>query len=162
MSGPTSAAGLHQGSAPLMEGPGLRRVPAPVLPGTPWSALAPMQDVTALPFMRVVAARAVPDLFFTEFFRVHAHSRLEPPILRAITANSTGRPVFAQLIGEDPVAMVRTCHELQQYPIAGIDLNLGCPAPKVYRKNVGGGLLREVSTVDRLLGRLREAKRLRR
>ena len=33
--------------------------------------------------------------------------------------------------------------ELQQYPIAAVDLNLGCPAPIVYRKCAGGGLLRE-------------------
>src|SRR5690606_10949507 len=37
------------------------------------------------------------------------------------------------------------------------DLNMGCPAPKVYKKNVGGGLLRETDKVDRLLGRMRDA-----
>ena len=36
------------------------------------TALAPMQDVTGLPFMTVVARRGAPDFFFTEFFRVHA------------------------------------------------------------------------------------------
>jgi tRNA-dihydrouridine synthase len=41
-------------------------------------------------------------------------------------------------------------------PLA-IDLNLGCPAPRVYRKNVGGGLLRDPERVDRILGALREA-----
>ena len=41
--------------------------------------------------------------------------------------------------------------------MAGIDLNMGCPAPKVYRKNVGGGLLRDLPHVDALLGALRDA-----
>ena len=36
------------------------------------TALAPMQDVTSLPFMQVVARRGSPDFFFTEFIRVHA------------------------------------------------------------------------------------------
>jgi tRNA-dihydrouridine synthase len=47
--------------------------------------------------------------------------------------------------------------ELQQYPIVAIDLNLGCPAPVVYRKCAGGGLLREPRRVDAILGALREA-----
>ena len=51
--------------------------------------------------------------------------------------------------------MVRTIKLLQKYPIAGIDLNMGCPAPKVYRKNVGGGLLRDPAKIDELLGVMR-------
>ena len=105
-------------------------------------ALAPMQDVTGLGFMRTIARRGPPDFFFTEFFRVHAHSKLDEEILESITQNPTEVPVFAQLIGENLDDMGRTVEELEKYPIAGIDLNFGCPAPRVYRKNVGGGLLR--------------------
>jgi tRNA-dihydrouridine synthase B len=39
--------------------------------------------------------------------------------------------------------------------VAGIDLNMGCPAPRIYRKNVGGGLLRDPDKIDRILGELR-------
>jgi tRNA-dihydrouridine synthase len=53
--------------------------------------------------------------------------------------------------------MVRTVKELLKYPIAGIDLNMGCPAPKIYKKNVGGGLLRDPAKVDELIGALRDA-----
>ncbi|MSU46414.1 MAG: tRNA-dihydrouridine synthase family protein [Lacunisphaera sp.] len=116
-----------------------------------------MQDVTDLPFMRVVAHYGAPDFFFTEFFRVHAQSRPEKHILRSLTENRTGRPIFAQLIGEHVPDMVRTIKELLHYPVAGIDLNLGCPAPKIYKKNVGGGLLRDPARVDELLGALRDA-----
>jgi len=38
-----------------------------------------------------------------------------------------------------------------------VDLNLGCPAPVVYRKCAGGGLLREPRRVDAILGALRDA-----
>lgn len=116
-----------------------------------------MQDVTDLAFMRVIAHYGAPDYFFTEFFRVHAKSRPERHIVRSIAENSTGRPVFAQLIGEDIHHLNRTVRELLALPVAGIDLNLGCPAPKVYKKNVGGGLLRDPDRIDAILGALREA-----
>lgn len=123
--------------------------------GLPLTALAPMQDVTDLAFMGVIAHYGAPDYFFTEFFRVHGQSRPEKHILRSIDENATGRPIFAQLIGEDLTHLARTAEELQRHPIAGIDLNLGCPAPKVYKKNVGGGLLRDLPKVDEILGMLR-------
>src|SRR3954468_998033 len=125
--------------------------PAPIL------ALAPMQDVTDLPFMRLMAGYGGPDLFYTEYFRVHPTSNLEKPILASITENDTGRPVIAQMIGNDIPALVRTARELQEHPVAAVDLNLGCPAPVVYRKCAGGGLLREPKRIDAILGALREA-----
>src|SRR6185503_924769 len=120
-------------------------------------ALAPMQDVTDLPFWKLMTAYGGVNVYFTEYFRVHPTSNLEPWILRSITDNPTGRPVIAQMIGNDIPALVRTAQELQQYPIAAVDLNLGCPAPVVYRKCAGGGLLREPRRVDAILGALRQA-----
>jgi len=134
-----------------------RPLPPGQQPGGPLTALAPMQDVTDLAFMRVITHYGAPDYFFTEFFRVHAQSRPEKHILRSIDENATGRPVFAQLIGEDIRHLVRTVEELLQHNVAGIDLNLGCPAPKVYKKNVGGGLLREPAKVAEILAALRAA-----
>ena len=92
-----------------------------------------MQDVTDLPFMRLMAQYGGPDVFVTEYFRVHVDSLPEPEIVRSITENRTGIPVIAQMIGQDVPSLVRTARELQRYPIAGIDLNLGCPAPVVCR-----------------------------
>ncbi|AFZ58513.1 tRNA-dihydrouridine synthase family protein [Anabaena cylindrica FACHB-243] len=123
----------------------------------PFTALAPMQDVTNLWFMKVIAHYGSPDYFFTEYFRVNDTSRLNRNILAAITENDTGRPVFAQMIGESIPDLVRTAKELCKYNIAGVDLNMGCPAPRIYRKNVGGGLLREPEKVDQILGELRAA-----
>ncbi len=123
----------------------------------PLLALAPMQDVTTLQFMRVIARYGGPDVYWTEYFRVHGDSRPEKWILESITKNPTGKPVVAQLIGNDIPALIRTARELQKYPIAAIDLNLGCPAPIVYRKCAGGGLLREPEKIDAILGALRDA-----
>ena len=125
--------------------------PGPIL------ALAPMQEVTDLPFWRLIARYGGADVYFTEYFRVYPGSRLQRHILESITANPTGRPVVAQMIGNDIPSLVRTARELQQYPIAAVDLNLGCPAPVVYRKCAGGGLLRDPEKVDAILGALREA-----
>ena len=134
-----------------------RRLPAGQVAGGPLTALAPMQDVTDLAFMSVITHYGAPDYFFTEFFRVHAQSHLEKHILRSIDDNATGRPVFAQLIGEDITHLVRTAQQLLEHRMAGIDLNLGCPAPKVYKKNVGGGLLREPAKIAEILRALRDA-----
>jgi tRNA-dihydrouridine synthase B len=123
----------------------------------PLLALAPMQDVTTLQFMRVIARHGGPEVYWTEYFRVHGDSRPEKWILQSITENPTGRPVVAQLIGNDIPALIRTARELQKYPVAAIDLNLGCPAPIVYRKCAGGGLLREPQKIDAILGALRDA-----
>jgi tRNA-dihydrouridine synthase len=129
----------------------LLRADAPVL------SLAPMQDVTTLEFMRVVARYGGPDVYWTEYFRVHGDSRPEKWILDSVTKNPTGRPVVAQMIGNDIPALVRTARLLQKHPVAAIDLNLGCPAPIVYRKCAGGGLLREPQKIDAILGALRDA-----
>lgn len=124
---------------------------------TPILALAPMQDVTNLPFMQVVQQYGGPDYYVTEYFRVHADYSLEQKILSSITENKTGRPVYAQLIGQDTEALVRVAKELQAYPIAGIDLNLGCPAPVVCRKDAGGGLLRKREHMEQIIASLRDS-----
>jgi tRNA-dihydrouridine synthase C len=125
--------------------------------GRPLLALAPMQAVTDLAFWRVLARRGGPDVYLTEYFRVHADSRPEPWILRSIDENPTGRPVVAQLIGRDIPALCRTAADLEAHAVAGIDLNLGCPAPVVCRKDAGGGLLRRPREAGRIIAALREA-----
>jgi tRNA-dihydrouridine synthase B len=124
---------------------------------TPFLVLAPMQDVTDAPFWHLMHRYGGADVYWTEYFRVHAVSRPEKWILKSIAENSTGKPVIAQMIGNDIPSLIRTAKELEKLPVAAIDLNLGCPAPIVYRKCAGGGLLREPQRIDSILGALREA-----
>jgi tRNA-dihydrouridine synthase B len=124
---------------------------------SPFLALAPMQDVTDGAFWKLMHRYGGADVYWTEYFRVHAVSRPEKWIVESIEQNVTGKPVIAQMIGNDIPSLVRTAKELQQLPVAAIDLNLGCPAPIVYRKCAGGGLLREPQRIDSILGALREA-----
>jgi tRNA-dihydrouridine synthase B len=123
----------------------------------PLLALAPMQEVTDGKFWTLVHRYGGADVYWTEYFRVHSTSTPERKIVEAIIGNTTGRPVIAQMIGNDIPELVRTARFLQQLPIAAIDLNLGCPAPIVYRKCAGGGLLREPERIDAILGALRDA-----
>ena len=125
--------------------------------GAPVLSLAPMQDVTDLPFWRLMSKYGGADLYFTEFFRVTPHYVPEKNILRSIIENPTGRAAVAQIIGNDLDAMARTAKALEKHAVAAIDLNLGCPAPVVYRKCAGGGLLRDLPRVDALLAALRDA-----
>ena len=124
--------------------------------GAPILALAPMQDVTDLAFWKLMAGYGGADVYVTEYFRVYPGSHLNRNILESVLKNPTGKPVVAQMIGNDIPSLVRTARELQEYPIAAVDLNLGCPAPVVYRKCAGGGLLRDIAKVDAILGALRE------
>ena len=80
----------------------LLAAPAPVL------ALAPMQDVTDLPFWQLMTRYGGADLYYTEYFRVHVDSRLNKTILRSLTENPTGRPAIAQMIGNDIPSRVCT------------------------------------------------------
>ena len=156
----TSVLGVVEPTGDSLEGVACQRYFSmhDLLPANrPALVLAPMQDVTDLPFMRVIARRGAPDWFVTEYFRVHPDSVTHPYILRSITENQTGKPVFAQMIGSDVESLVRTAKQLATLPVADIDLNLGCPAPIVCRKNAGGGLLRDPEQIDRLLGSLRDA-----
>jgi len=125
-------------------------------PSRPVLALAPMQDVTDWAFWKLMASYDGPDIYFTEYFRVTEGYRPERSILRSITENPTGKPAVAQIIGNDVGWMVKTAQRLERHPVAAVDLNLGCPAPVVYRKCAGGGLLRDPDRVDELLGALRE------
>jgi tRNA-dihydrouridine synthase B len=123
----------------------------------PFLALAPMQEVADGSFWTLIHQYGGADVYWTEYFRVHSTSTPEKKIVEAITRNTTGRPVIAQMIGNDIAELVRTAKFLQQLPVAAIDLNLGCPAPIVYRKCAGGGLLREPDRIDAILGALRDA-----
>ncbi|MBR4597058.1 MAG: tRNA-dihydrouridine synthase family protein [Opitutales bacterium] len=123
----------------------------------PVCALAPMQDITDFGFMSVIAECGAPDFFVAEYFRVHEFSTLEKSVLKTVLSSPASKPVAAQIIGEDEFHIARTISLLKKYPqIKYLDLNIGCPAPKVYRKNVGGGLLKEPKKIRSILKAMRE------
>ena len=70
-----------------------------------------MQDVTDLAFWRLISTYGGPDLYFTEYFRVHATSTLEKHILQSILENPSGKPVIAQMIGSSRETVSRTMRD---------------------------------------------------
>jgi tRNA-dihydrouridine synthase B len=130
-------------------------------PNRPLLILAPMQDITDLPFWRVMGHYGGPDVYYTEYFRVHRDSRPEKQILRSIEENPNDKPIIAQMIGQDLEALRWTAGELQQRKIVGIDINFGCPAPIVCKKEAGGGLLRNPVKMDAIMREVRDAVHLR-
>ena len=114
-----------------------------------------MQDITGPAFMALISRFGAPDFFVTEYLRVHATSGIDAPIAACLEKGAFPRPVVVQLLGEDTVHLARSARELQRRGAAGIDLNLGCPAPKVFRKKVGGGLLRDLDKIKEILRVLR-------
>lgn len=122
-------------------------------------ALAPMQDVTDLAFMRTLARiGSLPDFFVTPYFRSTSTTcALAEENLRMIRENETGCPIHAQLAGSDAAALVRDATELLKLPVAGINLNAGCPSPLVNRHGAGAALLRDMDNFREVLLRLRDA-----
>jgi tRNA-dihydrouridine synthase len=115
-----------------------------------------MQDVSVLPLWRCLERRGGPDIYVTEYLRVHRDSHPEKWILRSIRDLETEKPIMAQMIGNDPEHLVRTAKEIQRLvPCAGIDINLGCPAPTVCGKQAGGALLRNHELIRRIAVELR-------
>jgi tRNA-dihydrouridine synthase B len=119
--------------------------------------LAPMQNITHLAFWKVAHHYGGPDIYFTEYFRVHSSSRPEKHILACLKNNPSSRPAIAQMIGQSLPDLVRTAEALIDSGAAAIDLNVGCPAPIVCRKSSGGGLLRHLERLEDILQALRQA-----
>jgi len=118
------------------------------------SFLAPMQDISDRGFMRIVDSFGRPDFFIAEYFRIHEFFEFEPHILDSILWSSDR--VCAQFIGESETHIARAISVLKKYSgVKMLDLNLGCPAPKIYRKNVGGGLLRSPEKIRSILNVMR-------
>ncbi len=116
-----------------------------------------MQDVTDLAFMRTLArAGALPDVFVTAYFRSTATTcAFGEANVRCIRENETGVSIWAQLAGSDAAALLRDARALMREPIAGVDLNAGCPSPLVNRHGAGAGLLREPENFSSIMQALR-------
>lgn len=127
----------------------------------PWVmilALAPMQDVTDSAFMRTLQRLgSLPDFFVTPYFRsTRTTCAMAEEPLRCIMENPTDAPVWAQLAGSETAALLRDAQALLQLPVAGINLNVGCPSPLVNRHGAGAGLLRDLPLLREVCIALRE------
>lgn len=136
--------------------------PAPLMTAfdsPPLLALAPMQDVTDLPFLRTLQRlHCLPDFIVTPYLRSTTTSCVMPDsIIRCITDNPTPCPIWAQLAGSEVEPLLRDVATLQKLPIAGFNLNAGCPAPLVNRHGAGAALLKNPTHLRRICRAMRDA-----
>ncbi|MDR2454506.1 MAG: tRNA dihydrouridine synthase DusB [Bifidobacteriaceae bacterium] len=103
-------------------------------------ALAPMAGVTDLPF-RTLCRSFGPGLFTTEMVTCRALLEGGERTWRRLRQAAGQRPRSAQLYGVDPEVVAAAARLVVERDLADhIDLNFGCPAPKVTRQGGGAAL----------------------
>ena len=118
--------------------------------------LAPMRTLTQGPFWEILNHYGPPDAYVSEFVRVHENFTIDEGWIEESLLSAGSCPLWIQLMGNDESALARNVELLQRYPIEGIDLNVGCPAPKIFKKQAGGGLLKDLTLLNRLVRTLRQ------
>lgn len=102
--------------------------------------LAPMAGVTDLPFRLIIKEEGC-GLVCGEMVSAKALVYGNRNTYRMLTVDPRERPVSIQLFGSDPDTMARAAAILATYPVDLIDLNMGCPVPKVVKNGEGAALL---------------------
>lgn len=110
--------------------------PRPVL-------LAPMEDVTDLPFRRLCKGYGA-DLMYTEFVSADAIIRDVKSSMKKLDIDPAERPVGIQIYGREIEPMVEAAKIVEMSNPDIIDLNFGCPVKKVAGKGAGAGMLRDI------------------
>ncbi len=111
---------------------------------TPPVFLAPMAGVTDHPF-RVLCRRYGVGLVYTEFVSANGVVRESARTLELVRFTPDERPIGIQVFGEEPETIARSAALLAgRFQPNLIDLNFGCPVPKVTKKGAGGAMLRDL------------------
>ncbi len=118
--------------------------------------LAPMAAISNAPF-RLIAKECGSGLTTTE--EMDAFSLLmETPRAHDMAAYyPRERPLAMQLLGKDPQALVRAALCCEELGADIVDLNMGCPMPKITSKGKGAALMKDVLGTARLLRAMRQS-----
>ena len=118
--------------------------------------LAPMAGVTDLPF-RLLCKEQGCGLTVTEMVSAKAilyHNRNTEELLRTEPAE---QPVAVQLFGSDPAIMAEIAAQVAEGPYAIIDVNMGCPVPKIVKNGEGSALMRDPRKAQAVLAAMVKA-----
>lgn len=109
----------------------------------PLLALAPMAGYTNQPFRRICKFYGA-DVLYSEMASATALSYGGKKTLELLRFGESERPYVVQLFGNDP-KYFRNAARIVTEKIRpdGIDINMGCPAPKVYKTGAGAALFRD-------------------
>lgn len=109
----------------------------------PIVALAPMADMSDLPFCLICKERGTP-LMFREMVSSEAIVRLNPKTLKMATFDERERPLVQQIFGSNPAVMAEAARIIEErfHPDA-IDINMGCPVYNLVSNFNGASLIRD-------------------
>lgn len=118
--------------------------------------LAPMAGVTDKAF-RLITKPFGPALMYTEMVSgkgLHYKSNKTSALLEA---EDTEKPVAAQIFGHDPEIMGEIATEALQYGAVMIDINMGCPAPKIVNNQDGSAMMKDPENAGKVIAAVRKA-----
>jgi tRNA-dihydrouridine synthase B len=118
--------------------------------------LAPMAGITNAPF-RLIARECGSGLTTTEEMDAAALLMNNPHADAIAAYYPEERPLAMQLLGKDVDILVRAAQRLQQLGADIVDLNMGCPMPKITAKGKGAALMRDLMGTALVLRALRKA-----
>lgn len=118
--------------------------------------LAPMAGVTDLPF-RVLCKEMGADLIYTEMVSakgIYYDNKNTEALLQVLEEE---RPVALQLFGSDPKLMAEMAKKIEHRNFDILDINMGCPVPKVVNNNEGSALLQNPKLVGEIVSAVSKA-----
>lgn len=114
-------------------------------------ALAPLAGFTDLPFRSVVKKFGA-DITFSEMISSNALQHNSKKSLKMITKSHLETPYIVQIAGSDTTVIKEAVELLNDIEgIDGIDLNCGCPVPKVVSQNSGSSLLLDLPQLGKIV-----------
>ncbi len=111
--------------------------------------LAPMAGVTNLPF-RIVCKEFGPGLVCTEMASSRAMFHNDQKTKRLFNTEGEKRPISFQIFGSDEETMAYAAKYVSGFADI-IDINMGCPAPKVVKNGDGSKLLLDLEQAEKVI-----------
>lgn len=113
--------------------------------------LAPLAGYTDLPFRKVVKKFGV-DVTISEMISSNAFIHHSSKTMRMLQKAPNESPYIVQIAGSDEKVIKEAVLMLNDIDgIDGIDLNCGCPVPKVVKSGSGSGLLKDLSKMAKII-----------
>jgi nifR3 family TIM-barrel protein len=119
--------------------------------------LAPMEDVTNLPFRLIAKRIGRPGLMFTEFVSAMAIHYGAKKTYKKLRIHADERPLGIQIFGGDVDTMVETARLCEEAGADIIDINMGCWVPKVCKTGAGAALLKDPELAQRIVASVVQA-----
>jgi nifR3 family TIM-barrel protein len=119
--------------------------------------LSPMAGVTDISFRRLLKARGGIGLTVSEFISVEGLTRSNPKSKRQMRFYENERPFAVQIFGGRPERMRMAAEMAEEVGADILDVNCGCPAPKVVKHGGGSGLLKDHPRLEEILKEIKKA-----